>query len=165
MSIAFPKWPKHISFSNFFLPRELAPRRSQDGSKTASYFQLAADPLTSKFQWASFSYVFSYVLATLGHLTSNLSLTCFQDAILLEKLPPRRPCLVNCNASNLPTLASKILPCWPSCFQDGFKLLLRPQLGPNLAQLIIPNCVQYVAVRPPPGPRSAGLNPAATLGA
>ena len=28
---------------------------------------------------------------------------------------------------------------------------------------IPPNCVQYVAVRPPPGPRSAGLNPAAAL--
>ena len=30
--------------------------------------------------------------------------------------------------------------------------------------LIIPSCVQYVAVRPPPGPRSAGFNPAAAGG-
>ena len=29
---------------------------------------------------------------------------------------------------------------------------------------IIPSCVQYVAVRPPPGPRSAGFNPAAAGG-
>ena len=29
---------------------------------------------------------------------------------------------------------------------------------------IIPTCVQYVAVRPPPGPRSAGFNPAAAEG-
>ncbi len=29
---------------------------------------------------------------------------------------------------------------------------------------IIPSCVQYVAVRPPPGPRSAGFNPAAAAG-
>ena len=29
---------------------------------------------------------------------------------------------------------------------------------------IIPGCVQYVAVRPPPGPRSAGFNPAAAGG-
>ena len=28
---------------------------------------------------------------------------------------------------------------------------------------LTPSCVQYVAVRPPPGPRSAGLNPAAAL--
>ena len=28
---------------------------------------------------------------------------------------------------------------------------------------LIPSCVQYVAVRPPPGPRSAGLNPAAAF--
>ena len=84
-----------------------------------SYFQLAADPLTSKFQWASFFYGFSYVLATLGHLTSNLSLTCFQDV----KTAPRQP-------------------------EDIF---------------ILPHGVQYVAVRPPPGPRSAGLNPAAAL--
>ena len=54
-----------------------------------SYFQLAADPLTSKFQWASCFYGFSYVFAILGHLTSNLSPTCLQDAILLAKLPPR----------------------------------------------------------------------------
>ena len=135
-------------------------RRPQDSPKTALPWAILLPtcrrPSDLQVPVSLFSYVFSYVLATLGHLTSNLSLTCFQDAILLEKLPPRRPCLVNCNASNLPTLASKILPCWPSCFQDGFKLLLRPQLGPNLAQLIIPNCVQYVAVRPPPGPRSAG---------
>ena len=30
--------------------------------------------------------------------------------------------------------------------------------------MVIPTCVQYVAVRPPPGPRSAGFNPAAAAG-
>ena len=34
-----------------------------------------------------------------------------------------------------PQLASKMPSCWPSCLQDGSKLLPRPQLGPNLAQL------------------------------
>ena len=29
---------------------------------------------------------------------------------------------------------------------------------------VLPSCVQYVAVRPPPGPRSAGFNPAAAGG-
>ena len=62
-----------------------------------------------------------------------------------------------------PQLASKMPSCWPSCLQDGSKLLPRPQLGPNLAQLIIPNCVQYVAVRPPPGLPLCGLNPAAAF--
>ena len=31
-------------------------------------------------------------------------------------------------------------------------------------RFVIPSCVQYVAVRPPPGPRSAGFNPAAAGG-
>ena len=34
----------------------------------------------------------------------------------------------------------------------------------GVAFFIIPTCVQYVAVRPPPGPRSAGFNPAAAGG-
>ena len=34
----------------------------------------------------------------------------------------------------------------------------------GVAFFIIPGCVQYVAVRPPPGPRSAGFNPAADGG-
>ena len=34
----------------------------------------------------------------------------------------------------------------------------------GVAFFIIPGCVQYVAVRPPPGPRSAGFNPAAAGG-
>ena len=34
----------------------------------------------------------------------------------------------------------------------------------GVAFFIIPTCVQYVAVRPPPGPRSAGFNPAADGG-
>ena len=61
---------------------KLAPRRPQDSPKTAPR-RLRVASIPALFLW------FSYVFATLGHLTSNLSPTCLQDAILLAKLPPR----------------------------------------------------------------------------
>ena len=104
-------------FLQVFLPRGFAPRRSQDGPKMAprrpqdnplsifspSYFQLtsnlpprchlvgqvASKMAPSCLSPGSFFYGFSYVFAILGHLTSNLSPTCLQDAILLAKLLPR----------------------------------------------------------------------------
>ena len=104
--------------------------------------------LLGSFHRASFSYGFSYVSATLGHLTSNLSPTCLQDAILMEKLPPRRPlflwfflCLGYFGPSyfqlipNLPPrchlvgqVASKLPPRW---LQVASKTSTWAQLGPT----------------------------------
>ena len=89
------RWPRHATrwFQDRPKSPKEAPRRPQeepsspqDGPKTAPrQLQDGSESLPFRL----FSYGFSNVFATLGHLTSNLSPTCLQDAILLAKLPPR----------------------------------------------------------------------------
>ena len=85
-----------------------------------------------------------------------------QEASRRPQEVPRRPPGGPQEAPRGPQEAPKRLPRGPKRLPRSLKINISP--GWEYVFHILPNGVQYVAVRPPPGPRSAGFNPAAAAG-
>ena len=130
-------------------PQE-APRRAQDGPKTAP--RRPQDGLSSA------------KLPPSCHLAGHLLPSCLQVAFKMVPRASRSQLEAPRNPQEAPKMQS-LGSTWPNLALSRHKLDEKNMYFLwEVLRFCIPTCVQYVAVRLPPGPRSAGLNPAAALG-